>query len=58
MIEPVFQELAGAKANNGGGIAFTKIDLAVGMGNSVAAEYGVRVTPTFLFFLDGKKVCT
>ena len=58
MIEPVFQELAGAKANNGGRIAFTKIDLAVGMGNSVAAEYGVRVTPTFLFFLDGKKVCT
>jgi hypothetical protein len=26
------------------------------MASSVANEYGVRVTPTFLFFLDGKKV--
>lgn len=57
MIEPVFEELAKAKARSESGVAFTKIDLAVGMGGSVASEWGVRVTPTFLFFLDGKKVC-
>jgi len=58
MIAPVFEELAGAKtrASNGDGIAFTKVDLDVGMGSSVASEWSVRVTPTFLFFLDGKKV--
>lgn len=57
MIEPVFEELASIKAKSERGVAFTKIDLAVGMGSSVASEWGVRVTPTFLFFLDGKKVC-
>jgi thiol-disulfide isomerase/thioredoxin len=57
MIEPIFEELANAKARSESGVAFTKIDLAVGMGGSVASEWGVRVTPTFLFFLDGKKVC-
>ena len=55
MIAPVFEELAIAKSRSG--VAFTKVDLAVGMGSSVASEWGVRVTPTFLFFLDGKKVC-
>jgi thiol-disulfide isomerase/thioredoxin len=55
IIAPVFEELAAAKSRNG--VAFTKIDLAVGMGSSVASEWGVRVTPTFVFFLDGKKVC-
>lgn len=54
MIAPVFGELAAAKSRSG--VAFTKIDLDVGIGSSVAGEWGVRVTPTFLFFLDGKKV--
>ncbi|EGN98049.1 hypothetical protein SERLA73DRAFT_182913 [Serpula lacrymans var. lacrymans S7.3] len=54
MIEPVFEELANAKSKSNG-VAFTKIDLSVGMGGSVASEWGVRVTPTFIFFLDGKK---
>ncbi|KAH7926479.1 hypothetical protein BV22DRAFT_1032860 [Leucogyrophana mollusca] len=53
MIEPVFEELAKTKSR--GGVAFTKIDLSVGMGHAVASEWGVRVTPTFIFFLDGKK---
>ena len=26
------------------------------MGNAVGAEYGVRATPTFIFFKDGNKV--
>ena len=39
-----------------GGIAFVKVDLGVGMGSMVAREYDVTATPTFGFFLDGKKV--
>ena len=59
MVEPVFEELAHQKTHgsSGGRIAFVKVDMAVGMGGQVGAEWGVRVTPTFLFFLDGKKVC-
>lgn len=53
MVEPVFEGLAGEK---GSSAAFTKVDLGVGLGGSVASEWGVRVTPTFLFFLDGNKV--
>ena len=59
MIEPAFERLAHEKtqaAKVGGSIAFAKIDMGVGMGGMVASEYGVRVTPTFIFFLDGKKV--
>jgi hypothetical protein len=66
MIEPVFEDLARSKKNlttgSGGNpqaesqIAFVKVDLGVGMGSMVAREYGVSATPTFGFFLDGKKV--
>lgn len=59
MIEPAFERLAHEKteaAKVGGAIAFVKIDMGAGMGGMVASEYGVRVTPTFIFFLDGKKV--
>ncbi|KAJ6584791.1 PPPDE putative peptidase domain-containing protein [Mycena capillaripes] len=60
MITPVFEQLAaekGARAANGGrGAAFTKIDLRVGAGGTLATEWGVRATPTFMFFLDGTKV--
>ena len=54
MVEPVFEDLARSKKN--GRIAFVKVDLGVGMGSMVAREYGVTATPTFGFFLDGKKV--
>ena len=54
MIEPVFEELARAKGAPR--VAFVKVDLAVGMGSMVAREHGVTATPTFGFFLDGKKV--
>jgi hypothetical protein len=67
MIEPVFEDLArskksltagsGGKAQAEGQIAFVKVDLGVGMASMVAREYGVTATPTFVFFLDGKKVC-
>ncbi|KAI0333739.1 DUF862-domain-containing protein [Cubamyces sp. BRFM 1775] len=58
MIEPVFEDLAHQKTHGAGSgrVAFVKVDLSVGMGNQVASEWGVSVTPTFLFFLDGKKV--
>ncbi len=59
MIEPVFEDLARSKKGQGkaeGQVAFVKVDLGVGMGSMVAREYGVTATPTFGFFLDGKKV--
>jgi desumoylating isopeptidase 1 len=60
--EPIFERVAhertrNATAGGGGGIAFVKVDLGTGMAGSIAGEYGVRVTPTFLFFSDGSKVC-
>ena len=62
MIEPTFERLAHEKTQTagvggGGGVAFVKVDLGAGMGHAVAAEYAVRVTPTFIFFRDGNKVC-
>ncbi|KAJ7071850.1 PPPDE putative peptidase domain-containing protein [Mycena belliarum] len=60
VIAPVFEQLAaekGIRAGSGGrGAAFTKIDLRVGAGGTLASEWGVRATPTFMFFLDGTKV--
>lgn len=55
MIEPVFEDLAKSKSR-ANDVAFVKIDLSVGMSNAVGGEYGVRVTPTFILFLDGNKV--
>ncbi|KAG2343218.1 DUF862-domain-containing protein [Suillus weaverae] len=54
MIEPVFEDLASSKSRTHD-VAFVKIDLSVGMSNAVGGEYGVRVTPTFILFLDGNK---
>jgi thiol-disulfide isomerase/thioredoxin len=59
MIEPVFEELAREKGHGNATdqVAFAKVDLSVGLGSMVAREYSVTATPTFVFFLDGKKVC-
>jgi len=59
VIEPVFNRLAEEKGIREGrnGAAFATIDINVGMGQSLATEWGIRATPTFIFFLDGKKVC-
>lgn len=54
MVEPVFEELAKAKASPN--VAFVKVDMSVGMGQQVGHLNGVRATPTFQFYLDGKKV--
>lgn len=55
MIEPIFERLAEEKASVG--VGFAKVDLGAGMGQAVAGIFSVRATPTFIFFLDGKKVC-
>jgi thiol-disulfide isomerase/thioredoxin len=54
VIEPVFEDLAHTKASPG--VAFVKVDMGVGLGHQVAALYNVRVTPTFLFFVNGNLV--
>jgi thiol-disulfide isomerase/thioredoxin len=56
MIAPVFEDLAKEKTKGEGRIAFVKVDLGVGMSSMIANEYGVRATPTFLFFSNGQKV--
>ncbi|KAI0304337.1 PPPDE putative peptidase domain-containing protein [Multifurca ochricompacta] len=58
MIEPVFEELAQAKSRGKGQgqVAFTKVDLAVDMSGMIARQYNVSATPTFGFFLDGKRI--
>ncbi|KAF4566408.1 hypothetical protein EYR36_011834 [Pleurotus pulmonarius] len=56
------ERLAHDAANNNnnasrkGGLAFTKIDIGVRLGSALAQEYSMCATPTFVFFLDGKKV--
>ena len=46
LIEPVFEELARAKAK-GQRVAFVKVDLGVRMGMAVAREFGVAATSMF-----------
>ena len=54
MIEPVFDDLAHTNASHG--VAFAKVDMGVGLGHQVAQLFNVRVTPTFLFFVNGNLV--
>jgi desumoylating isopeptidase 1 len=59
MIEPTFETIAHSKTHGRAGDSlpgFVKIDLGVGLGSQVASQYGVRATPTFIFFLNGKEV--
>lgn len=57
MIEPIFERLAEEKGPHDGrqGVAFAKIDIDVGLGRNLAAQWNIRATPTFYFFLDGQK---
>ncbi|GJJ15677.1 hypothetical protein Clacol_009955 [Clathrus columnatus] len=54
LIAPTFEDLAWKHAKSNV-IAFVKVDMGVGLGNQIAQKWGIRVTPTFMFFLDGKK---
>ncbi|KAK7469356.1 hypothetical protein VKT23_003834 [Stygiomarasmius scandens] len=59
VIAPIYEQLAhekGVKTAGGRGAAFTKIDLSTSSGQALGTEWSVRVMPTFMFFLDGKKV--
>ncbi|KAF8636584.1 hypothetical protein AX17_003395 [Amanita inopinata Kibby_2008] len=64
IIEPVFESLAedkgiksqGQGAFNKNGAGFAKVDIGVGLGYTLASEWGITATPTFMFFLDGKKI--
>ncbi|KAF8192182.1 PPPDE putative peptidase domain-containing protein [Pholiota molesta] len=58
MIEPIFERLAEEKGSHEGrnGASFAKIDIDVGQGQTLASEWGVRATPTFMFFLAGEKL--
>ncbi|KAJ3877193.1 PPPDE putative peptidase domain-containing protein [Lentinula edodes] len=59
VIAPVYEQLAhekGVKTVSGAGAAFAKIDLSTPPGKALGAEWSVRVMPTFMFFLDGKKI--
>ena len=60
MIEPVFERLSEEKGllQDRDGAGFAKIDIDVGMGRNLATEWNIRATPTFIFFFDGKKVCS
>ncbi|KAF4617546.1 hypothetical protein D9613_005689 [Agrocybe pediades] len=57
MIEPVFERLSEEKglADGRQGAGFAKIDID-GVGSGLASQWNIRATPTFLFFLDGKKL--
>ncbi|PFH46122.1 hypothetical protein AMATHDRAFT_156197 [Amanita thiersii Skay4041] len=66
MIEPMFERLAQEKGlrtrGRGGklvetyGAGFAKVDIGIGLGQSLASQFGVRVTPTFMFFVSGQKI--
>ncbi|KAG6904808.1 hypothetical protein DXG01_007028 [Tephrocybe rancida] len=58
VIEPVFERLAEEKGikSDGRGAGFAKIDIDVGLGNTLASHWNIRATPTFIFFLDGTKL--
>lgn len=57
-MESVFEEIASEKARgpNADQMAFVIIDVHVGMGRQIGAEWNIWATPTFFFFLDGNKV--
>jgi len=58
MIEPVFERLSKQKSSHHGrqGVVCAKVDIDVGLGRRLAAQWDIRATPTFYFFLDGDKV--
>ncbi|KAF5360784.1 hypothetical protein D9756_004593 [Leucocoprinus leucothites] len=57
MIEPIFEQIAEQKGPHNGrqGVACAKIDIDVGLGQTLANQWNIRATPTFYFFLDGEK---
>ncbi|KAG2746043.1 hypothetical protein P692DRAFT_201055863 [Suillus brevipes Sb2] len=55
--QPLFEEFAHDKNSNSSPVAFVQVDLnATRSAAAVGIEFGVRATPTFMFFVGGKKV--
>ncbi|KAG1816378.1 P-loop containing nucleoside triphosphate hydrolase protein [Suillus subaureus] len=55
--QPLFEEFAQDKNSNNSPVAFVQVDLNASRGAAaVGIEFGVRATPTFLFFVGGMKV--
>ncbi|KAG1740180.1 uncharacterized protein EDB91DRAFT_362308 [Suillus paluster] len=55
--QPLFEEFAHNKNSNSSPVAFVHVDLNSCRGAAaVGIEFGVRATPTFLFFVGGTKV--
>ncbi|KAG2131692.1 hypothetical protein DEU56DRAFT_739947, partial [Suillus clintonianus] len=55
--KPLFEEFAHDKNSNGSPVAFVQVDLNSSRDTAaVGIEFGVRATPTFLFFVGGMKV--
>ncbi|GAA6035819.1 hypothetical protein JCM8097_005721 [Rhodosporidiobolus ruineniae] len=55
-IKPYFEELARQHGSGQKRILFVLVEMGVGSGGEVASEYGVRATPTFIFFARGEKI--
>lgn len=58
MIKPEYQSIAERHQAEFGprGARFAEIELDRGDGQTLASRYGVRATPTFIFFKNGQKV--
>lgn len=56
-IAPTFETLASLRSAElaGNAVAFVEVDLGIGRGSEAAQEWGVRATPTFVFFHKGRK---
>ncbi|KAG1839304.1 hypothetical protein DFJ58DRAFT_107711 [Suillus subalutaceus] len=55
--QPLFEEFAHDKNSNSSPVAFVQVDLNASYGAAaIGIEFGIRATPTFLFFVGGMKV--
>ncbi|KAG2363567.1 hypothetical protein BDR07DRAFT_1281970 [Suillus spraguei] len=55
--QPLFEEFAHNKNSNSSPAAFVQVDLNSSRGAAaVGIEFGIRATPTFMFFIGGMKV--
>ncbi|WWD22420.1 hypothetical protein CI109_106911 [Kwoniella shandongensis] len=57
VIKPVYETISATHASTYGakGARFVEIELGIGEGREIASKYNVHATPTFLFFVDGKR---
>lgn len=56
MIHPAYRDISAEKGREG--VAFGEVNMSRGMSSMLAQELRVSATPTFMFFVGGKKVCS